>query len=61
MFQYWFIDLYCMFPNYETDKYGMSEYTDSIWKTLFKSNYKKMEYAHILYTFHSIFTSKELI
>ena len=61
MFQYWFIDLYTMFPNYETDRYGMNEYTDSVWALLYKVSPNKMEHAHGTHTLHSIFKSSEVI
>ena len=61
MFQYWFVGLVHLFPNYETNTYGMSEYTMNIWHLLRVSNSKKFERGMILSLYHTTFKSTEVI
>ena len=50
-----------MFPNYNTDDFGMNKYTKDYWVKLRESNLDKFEDAHMNEMIHATFPYSEVI
>jgi hypothetical protein len=61
MFEYWFTGLVTMFPDYDSNTYGVNQETMDVWHGLRKSNPKRFEYFFAIRIFHGIFKSTEVI
>jgi len=53
-FQYWFINLYTMYPDSRRDDYGMNQRTVNTWRLLYVVNKTKFETAHVLQILHTL-------
>jgi hypothetical protein len=61
MFYYTFLNLFMLYPNYDTNEYGMNTYTKLYWYMLSQANPGKFEHFMVLHIYHTTFKSTEVI